>query len=71
MKIIKRGTKLDQVYGGTCSACGAEFEESVVNLKVEPGGQMDGPFASVKCPQCGVPAYMYPKRETRVPFPRD
>ena len=71
MKLIREGRKQPQLFRGTCSVCGSEYEAERTELKVEDGGQREpGEFAHAVCTICkkrGQGGYLilYPVGETR------
>jgi hypothetical protein len=53
MRLIREGKKQPQVFSGTCSTCGSEYEAERKELKIEDGGQREpGEFAHATCVVC-------------------
>jgi hypothetical protein len=62
-KLIKRGTKLEETFRGTCQRCGSEIEWKITELSVQH--DRDGRLAQTTCIECDADMWAYPTKKSQ------
>ena len=61
MELVKKGTKLEEVWEGTCSHCGSQFRATKKELEKDiTDDQRDGRYCRRKCTECSEDFFLYP-----------